>query len=203
MGISERKEREKQELKNRIVDVASQMFLETGFEKTSIRNIAEKIEYSPATIYLYYKDKNELFYAVHEKGFALLFEKMHPLTQIINPMERLRKMGEAYLAFGFENPEYYDLMFIMTAPIENLHAQNAEWDCGLRNFELLRHTIAECIEKGYIKSPNVDVVTMSVFSFVHGLVSLHIRNRFIMYPAEKLPELIKNSIDNMLDLLQH
>ena len=202
MGISERKEREKQEMKNLILDAATRMFLEQGFEKTSLRNIAEKIEYSPATIYLYYKDKNELFFDVHEKGFDLLFEKMNPLMQIPNPLERLRKMGEIYVQFAFENPGYYDLMFIMTAPIDAIHAQNEEWDCGMHNFELLRQTVAECLEQELIKPMDADVATMSIFSFVHGMVSLHIRNRFVMYPAEKLPALFKESIENMLNMIQ-
>jgi AcrR family transcriptional regulator len=53
MGISDRKEREKQEMKQLIIDAAMRMFVEDGYEKTSIRNIADKIEYSPGTIYLY------------------------------------------------------------------------------------------------------------------------------------------------------
>ncbi len=202
MGISERKEREKQEMKNLILETATRMFLEQGFEKTSLRNIAEKIEYSPATIYLYYKDKNELFFDVHENGFDLLFAKMNPLMQIADPLERLSRMGEVYVQFAFENPGYYDLMFIMTAPIDAIHAQNEEWDCGMHNFELLRQTVAECLEQKLIKPMDVDVATMSIFSFVHGMVSLHIRNRFVMYPAEKLPTLFRESIENMLTLIR-
>ncbi len=74
MGITERKEREKQEKRTLILEAATKMFLEDGFDKTSLRNIADKIEYSPATIYLYFKDKNELFYAIQEKGFELLLK---------------------------------------------------------------------------------------------------------------------------------
>jgi AcrR family transcriptional regulator len=69
MGISERKEREKQEMREKILLVATEMFIEEGYDKTSIRKIADKIEYSPATIYLYFKDKDEIFHAIHDKGF--------------------------------------------------------------------------------------------------------------------------------------
>jgi AcrR family transcriptional regulator len=61
MGILERKEREKQEMRDLILNVATEMFIEEGYDKTSIRKIADKIEYSPATIYLYFKDKDEIF----------------------------------------------------------------------------------------------------------------------------------------------
>jgi len=60
MGLKERKERDKLEMKDRILQSAHQLFVEKGFEQVSIRNIAEAIEYSPATIYLYFKDKDEI-----------------------------------------------------------------------------------------------------------------------------------------------
>ena len=62
MGVADRKEREKTEMQKRILDAARVLFLEKGFEKTSIRNIADLIEYSPGTIYLYFKDKNEILF---------------------------------------------------------------------------------------------------------------------------------------------
>ena len=189
-------------MKNLILEAASRLFQEQGYEKTSIRNIAERIEYSPATIYLYYKDKDELFYGVHEKGFELLLEQLHPLMDVKNPLERLRKMGDTYVRFAFEHPDYYDLMFIVSAPIENLHKHNEEWDCGLQNFRLLRQTVAECLEKQMIKSANVDVAAMSIFSFIHGMVSLAIRNRFVMFPREQLPKMFEASMDNMMNLIQ-
>ncbi|MBK7338149.1 MAG: helix-turn-helix transcriptional regulator [Saprospirales bacterium] len=60
MGINERKEREKVELRGLILKGAMEVFLEEGFENTSIRRIAERVEYSPGTIYVYFKDKDEI-----------------------------------------------------------------------------------------------------------------------------------------------
>ena len=76
MGILERKEREREDMRRLILNAARELFLEQGYEKTSIRNIADVIEYSPATIYLYYKDKNELFFALHEEAFLKLMEEL-------------------------------------------------------------------------------------------------------------------------------
>ena len=55
-------------MRSLILDAARSIFLEKGFEQASIRNIAEKIEYSPGTIYLYFRDKDEIFHALHEEG---------------------------------------------------------------------------------------------------------------------------------------
>lgn len=202
MGVTERKEREKLEMKSLILETATRMFVEEGFEKTSIRNIAERIEYSPATIYLYYKDKNELFFDVHEKGFEKMFEWMKPLTEVQNPLERLHQMGDMYVKFAFENPEYYDLMFIMTAPLDSLQAKGEHWDCGFQNYEVLRQTVRQCIEQELMKPMDVDIATMSIFSFVHGMVSLAIRNRFVMYQAENLANMFRQSITGMIDLMK-
>src|SRR3954466_12386342 len=112
MGVKERKERQKLEMKDLILQSAHQLFLNKGFEDVSIRNIAESIEYSPATIYLYFKDKNEIFYALHGEAFKKFNEFMSVLAEVKDPFKRLIKMGELYMGFTFQFPKYYDIMFI-------------------------------------------------------------------------------------------
>ena len=96
MGISERKEREKQELRSKILEAANKMLAKEGYEKTSLRKIAKEVEYSVGTIYLYFKNKDELFFAIHEEGFNLLYEKLAPAMEIKNPVDRLHNLGERY-----------------------------------------------------------------------------------------------------------
>jgi AcrR family transcriptional regulator len=202
MGVLKRKEREKQEMRELILRTATRMFLEEGYEKTSLRNIAEQIEYSPATIYLYFKDKKELFYAIHERAFEKFFTYLSLTEAIANPMQRLRRMGELYIDFAFQNPELYDLMFIMRAPMEAVKENHTEWGCGPRSFELLRKTITECMEAQLIKPMDLDVAALSILSFIHGFTSMTIRDRLIMYPKESLRPLLEKSLDNMLDLMK-
>jgi len=84
MGIPERKEREKEELRERILTAAKTLFLEKGVEKTSIRNIADQIEYSPGIIYHYFQDKNEIFHALHQGGFHQLMSRMGTIKECID-----------------------------------------------------------------------------------------------------------------------
>ena len=102
MGIAERKERERTELKARIMGAARQLFLDKGYENTSMRNIASLIEYSPGTIYHYFKDKGEIFHALHAEGFTDLGKRMILLKTVSNSMERLKAMGKVYIEFGIE-----------------------------------------------------------------------------------------------------
>ena len=72
MGIAERKLEEKQEMHKRILNGARKVFLEKGYEQASMRSIANEINYSPGSIYFYFKDKSEIFQELHKEGFQLL-----------------------------------------------------------------------------------------------------------------------------------
>jgi AcrR family transcriptional regulator len=202
VGITERKEREKQEMRELILTEASQMFIEEGYDKTSIRKIADKIEYSPATIYLYFTDKDEIFHAIHDKAFEKFFQVMESTRNIENPFDRLVKLSDLYIDFAYENPEYYDLMFIMRAPMTALQHQNDEWACGFRAYDALKEIIRDCMEQGYMKKMDVELAAMAIWSFKHGMTSLSIRNRFKMYDEATAKQLMKQSCDMMLDLFR-
>ncbi|MBK9732517.1 MAG: TetR/AcrR family transcriptional regulator [Chitinophagaceae bacterium] len=201
MGITERKEREKQERKALILEAATKMFIEDGFDKTSLRNIGEKIEYSPATIYLYFKDKNELFYAIQEKGFELLLKQFRKLDKIKDPFAKLIGVGKEYLKFAEKNPEYYDLMFIMRAPM--LHIENEEsWDCGMQSFHFLEEVVTECIKQKKIKSKNAAMASIAIWSFAHGLAALHIRDRFKSMQKIKINNLMEEELAEMMSMMK-
>src|ERR1700748_667316 len=147
MGIFERKEKQKQEIRKQILDASMKLFIEEGFENVSIRKIAELIEYSPTTVYLYFKDKDEIFLHLHDLGFQKMAELNKDLDTIHNPLLRLHKMGENYLDFGMNNPEYYDLMFILCEPMDKLTEMfNGEWKPGDSAITRLMSTVSECME---------------------------------------------------------
>lgn len=203
MGILERKERDKQEMRLMILETAQKVFIEEGFEKASIRAIAEQIEYSPATIYLYFKDKNELFFAVHELGFdKLLAEMTVAIEGITDPFEELRHRGYAYMKFAFENPEMYDLMFILNAPMDTLK-EDDNWNSGHKCFALLCETLQRGIESKQLKFKDVEIAAMSIWSFMHGMVSLKIRNRFKKFNEQTdINLLMTASLEKMIELVK-
>lgn len=200
MGISERKEREKVKMRSLILQEATHMFIEHGIEKTSIRSIADKIEYSPGTIYLYFKDKDEIMFAIHEQGFNLLLSEMQKTKKIKDPFDRFCKLAEVYINFAFTNPEYYDLMFIMKEPLKNV--KNLEWPLGYKSYQFLRDVIKECLEKDLMKSIEPDLAALSAWSFMHGLISLNIRKRLGIYNHQQIKELTDQSIKMMTGLFK-
>ncbi len=185
MGILERKEKQKLEVRKLILDASMKLFVEEGFGNVTIRRIADLIEYSPTTVYLYFKDKDEIFFSLHEIGFQKMQELNKNLAGINNPLLRLHKMGENYLNFGMENPEYYNLMFIEREPMKKLLEMNCAWTNGDAAIGLLKETVSECIEKGFLAKGDAQMISLSIWSFVHGLVSLAIRERMEKFVSQQ------------------
>ncbi|MFN6064912.1 MAG: TetR/AcrR family transcriptional regulator [Bacteroidota bacterium] len=178
MGLSERRIRERLDTRQSILATARELFLLKGFEATTIRNIAEKIEYSPSTIYQHFKDKNEIFYTIHSEAFAELVRYLNASEMHKNPMDQLIALGQIYIQFALENPELYDLMFIMEAPIDFLnYLEDANWTEGKMAFDYLKSVIANCIQQGLIKETDLESLSYLIWSTVHGLVTISIRKR--------------------------
>lgn len=203
MGIAERKEREKQEMRDLIVQAAAKVFAEEGYEGTSIRHIADKIEYSPATIYLYFKDKDELLFAIHDYGFQILLSNAAYIAEIPEPVERLRALARHYVQFCFDNPEYYNLMFTLLAPI-NVLEEKKPWNNGHQAFLLLQKVVQDCMEAGVIPQGDTRAHTFYYWSFVHGMVSLYnrCRMRILELSDEENRALIFRGIDEWIKINQ-
>lgn len=202
MTITTRKERQKEELKTKILLAAKELFMLKGFEDTSIRNIAEKIEYSPTTIYLYFKDKDDIFFSLHREGFTILNQYFRPLGHVKNPFERLKAINRAYINFAMENGEFYDLMFIIRSPMKSLSKDEADWEEGTRAFDFLLNTIKECIQEGYFKDMNPEVLAFTTWSMVHGIASLEIRNRCSVVSELNQENLAQKAGDLVIEILE-
>ena len=111
MGVKERQEREREAVARAILDAARQLFVVEGYRNVSIRKIAEKIEYSPAAIYGYFPSKDDIFLALAEEGFRLLFAHAGE-PPLADPIEDIRSGFMRLYAFSRAQPEYFSLMFL-------------------------------------------------------------------------------------------
>jgi AcrR family transcriptional regulator len=202
MSIAERKEREKEEMRELILGAAKEIFLEKGYYDTSMRNIAEKIEYSPGTIYLYFKEKDEIFHALHEEGFRKLMEKMQPLIHVADPFERLKAMGKVYLEFAKNNKDFYDLMFITKAPM-NIESKREKWEMGCESFDNLQQVISDCKDQGRFKGKDVDYLSFIIWAAMHGMCALYCRERMGVIENKEPEDLIKNGYKYFINMLEN
>ena len=201
MTIAARKQREKEEMKCCVLETAMKLFLEEGFGNVSLRRIAEKIEYSPSTIYLYFKDKDEILYALHTEGFNELYRRQQAIPSTKDPLQRIRKHGEVYIKFALENQEYYNLMFIMRSPAKRFENGEA-WNVGLRSYEFFRKDVQAAIEAGVLRPADLDVATFSLWSLVHGIVALILRKRCTMMDPDQLPAVAHKAFDFVMDNIE-
>jgi len=202
MGTTERKAREKEELKALILKAARKLFVEKGIGQTTIRNIADSIDYSIGTVYVYFRDKNEILHALHTQGFVDLGGQLKVLFNVKDPMERLKAMGKVYINYGLDNPEMYDLMFTLKAPMEFLETiQKDEWDEGKASFELLKTTVKQCMDAGHFKGHKLEPLSFLIWGCVHGMCSLEISSRTKNVSIKNPENIVAAGYDEFLKII--
>src|SRR5687768_15265911 len=106
MGIAERRLRQKEEIRSRILATAWQMVKEEGWQSLSIRKIADAIEYSVPVIYDHFENKEAILLEFGKEGFGLLIKKLQQAKKkTSDPAGQLRLMADAYWSFAFRNKE--------------------------------------------------------------------------------------------------
>ncbi len=172
MGIAERRARQKEGLRQEILDAARDLFVKEGYESVSMRKIAEKIEYSPTTIYLYFKDKNALVESLCEETFARLLETLEGIgARHSDPVEQMRSCCRAYVDFGLQHPDHYRVTFLLTHEGEMPHFGTAE-PMGMKAFMYLRSGVEACIAQGRFRPVDVDIASQAVWAALHGITAL-------------------------------
>ena len=113
MGVKERQVREREAVARGILDAARDLFVAEGYQNVSIRKIADRIEYSPAAIYSYFPSKDDIFFALAEEGFHLLFSSAKPEPETGGDgLDAVRAPFWHLYQFSRRHPEYFALMFV-------------------------------------------------------------------------------------------
>ncbi len=175
MGSAERRTREREETRERILDAARGMFVERGFEATTMRAIADRIEYTPTAIYHHFLNKEALLAELSAQDFRALAAAFQKLGRIADPIERLRRCGQAYVEFGLRHPMQYQFMFMTRKPPEVMQALRSS-DPSENAFSFLRQTCADAIATGRLRPEyqNPDQVALMAWCALHGFLSLRI-----------------------------
>jgi AcrR family transcriptional regulator len=204
MGIAERREREKEALRTRIVEAARDIISEQGLDALSMRFIAERIEYSPATIYLYFKDKSELLGEVIHAGFELLGgyvdEELASVGAGANPAEQHRALGRAYARFGLENTAYFRVMFELPTVPQAHHLELCPAECSKApRKNLLVDTVQRAIDAGLYRMRDAETGALIAWGVLHGITSLYLSGHLgrAVPNQEAFLELVEVSMDTL------
>lgn len=171
-------------MRRRILDAAKSLFVRKGFDNVSMRGIATAIEYSPAALYRYFRNKREILTVLREEGFERIVEAQREREERIpDPLERLREGGRGYIRFALREPEYYHLMFCT-----GCHEVNLEGACAsnsMESFNLFGRTVTECVDTGCFGNVPVEAAIFALWSVLHGLANLVHTGRVAILSADK------------------
>ena len=202
MSIKERKDQEKKELKNKILNAAKELLFEKGIEKLSMRMIADRINYSPTTIYLYFKNKDELTISLMEYAFEQLVIALTSidLQSYSNDPKVILKEGlRVYINHGATNPHFYRMM---TTSILG-HNENSialkEGTMNMQAFFILQQGVENCIISGVIEAKDAKSTAMLLWAAIHGLTMLLIDMPH--FPWGEQDQLINSYLDMLVDKL--
>jgi AcrR family transcriptional regulator len=197
MGTRERRARHQQAMRQAILATARKLFVEQGYERVTMRQIAAAIEYTPGIIYTHFQSKREIFKFLCREVYSELGAIMEPLARsAASPLGRLRQGLTAYFRFGLANPELYRLAFLMEAPVDPADDPLRPGAPAGHLFHQLEVVIREGIRAGEIRPLPVQAAAQTLWAAVHGLTSLHIAQQ--TFPWRPPDTLIKTLLDTLL-----
>ena len=177
MGIKERRQRQRQQLREGILSAAREIASEEGWRAVTIRKIAAIIEYSPPVIYEYFDSKDEILLELMRQGYAEQLEAVERAWRTAeDPEEALIAIGRAWLGLAFRSPDLYQVMYGLggvSFPVTELRKE------GEKIAEVLRGAIEEILIRNGKKAEDVWGKVNTLWGTVHGLVALTMAGRIV------------------------
>jgi AcrR family transcriptional regulator len=192
MGSSERKERQKAQLQQQILDAAREITIRDGFAALTMRKIADAIEYAPGTIYLYFENRDEIAIQLCRQGYQELLDCLQPTATISEPRDRLRAIASAYIDFGLTNTATYRLIFMEDPKFTNAALAEVPIDssdgAGMRSFQLVVTIFDDMKAEGRLSIDADSARLAEIFwTSLHGILSLKLTfPGFLTTPSEEL-----------------
>lgn len=165
-------------LRRVILDSTRHLLIRDGYLSLSMRKIAGAIGYSATSIYLHFENKDALIHALIEEGMDQLLEALKAVEAAhpADPIARLQALCRRFVDFGLENPEYYEIMFMLHP--ERMDRYPAEkYRRARRNLDVIAATLAAGVAQGIMDMDDVRVATSTIWGALHGAVSLLLARR--------------------------
>ena len=204
MGIIERKEREKEQRRQAIIDAAEVVFFRKGYETSIMDDVAMEAELSKGTLYLYFKSKDELHFAIMERGMKLLMELMEKRLKIRkNGLETLRELGLALVEFSNLYADYFNaLIFFQGRDVEQqkLNEEKVRAFMANRNsLTLLNETLARGMADGSVRKdiPMAELST-TLWAQMMGILVMYSVKQMVFNLHNVSREQLVNSHLNMI-----
>jgi AcrR family transcriptional regulator len=173
MGVKDRRQRERTEVRERILDAALEVFATEGAEGVTMRALADAIEYSPPVIYAHFRDKDAI---IEELCYRQLraFAKAFASFRDLDPIERLRQIGYVYTDFATKNPSHFRFLFLTPHAYDTKDDELAKDNPEQNAYAFLKATAQEAVDAGVLRPEFTDgeEVAQLCWGAAHGLVAL-------------------------------
>ena len=177
-----------------ILAAAERIFVDHGYEGATIRKIADEVGLSSTALYMHFSDKSEILHEICERAFEqLLVMNRAVLDEPGTPEQRVRRLMQSYVRFGFENPNAYRLVY-MTRPLEAQQAQSVAQSLGHELFGAFVRVVEEAAAEGRLRG-DPRPTAQALWAGAHGVVSLMITKPYFDWvDRDRL-------VDTLLDVL--
>jgi len=177
MGIAERKEREKEQRKNDIVDAAEKVFFEKGFYNSTVDDVAKEAELSKGTLYLYFKSKEEIHFAITRRGVSILNGMMEKsVSHDKTGHENLVELGNAFVEFSGKNKKYFESMLQMEfskTVMDLTYDELTNLSTKDSPITLLFATVEKGVEDGSIRNDiNITQLAVTLWAQLMGVLQI-------------------------------
>jgi len=156
-------------LQKTILDAGRKAADQGGYESVSLRKLAESVGCSHANLYLYFKDKDDIFEALVESSFARFdegFRRILESEEHEDPVHLLTRAAHAYVEFGLQNPGAYEFAFVLRRPGRPRKSKPHD------GYWMLRGLVKRCIDTKRFRTVDVDEASQALWAAVHGITAL-------------------------------
>lgn len=178
MGITERREREKQQRQNDIIDAAEHIFFSKGLTEAKMDDVAEEAELSKGTLYLYFKSKEDLYFAICLRGLKIMENLFREAANKARTgLEKTKAIGKAYHQFFKEYPDYFHVMIHFESHPKDFGKAAKEGteytDPGEKTLGILAAALKQGIQDGTVR-PEIDPKQTAVVLWgqTYGIIQL-------------------------------
>ena len=193
MTREERQQSARDATRRAILDAALALFLENGYDHVSMRNIAARIEYSPAAIYGYFASKDEIFYALAEEGYRRLGAMQLTAAASDDPLDDVRNAAWRLYAFSKEQPQYFALVFLESR-VPRIGRDFERFPIMLEMKRRLHAQMERCIAAGVFPAAlNPQVAVRLLCAPIFGIAALRLSQRIA--DDEPADALARDAID--------
>ena len=169
MGIKERRERQRREVRGGILAAAREIAASEGWRAVTIRKIADRIEYSPPVIYEHFGSKDEILLELVRLGYA---EQLGMLESVLGkaegPEEAMLGMADAWMDFAFDSPDLYQAMYGLGGAPFAAETQSE----GEKIADVVGSVLEVFLQKHGNEVEDIESRVTLLWSTVHGLVAL-------------------------------